>query len=147
MEGYLGCGLGECTHQHEVFVTVFHGDVIGVHGLVHLGVDPTALFVLAWGVPLEAIEDGGNIPLRLPVINGCAGHGLECHKAQTESCDGRRSDQQREGLRVEDTGLNELVNVIAESLDLLRRETSPLTPPHASDYREHVASGTICRDQ
>ena len=48
------------------------------------------------------------------------------HEEQAEGCDGLRGDQQREGLLFEDAGQNELVNAIAESMGLLRRETAPL---------------------
>ena len=62
----------------------------------------------------------------LPISHGCASHDLRGHETQADSHDGLRGGQQREGLRVEDAGPNDLVNVIAEGMDLLRRESSPL---------------------
>ena len=55
MEGYLGGCLGDGSHQHGVLVALTQGGVVNVHGLVRLGVDPPALVVPAWDVPVAAL--------------------------------------------------------------------------------------------
>ena len=82
--------------------------------------------------------------------NRCAGYNLRGHESQTDSRNGLRGGQQREYLLVEDAVPNELVNVVSEGMDLLRRETGPLESDRlraedgASYHRERVASGACC---
>ena len=52
LESYLGCCLGEST---QVFVSLAQGSVVDVHVLVRLGVNPLALVVPVWDVPLAAL--------------------------------------------------------------------------------------------
>ena len=68
----------------------------------------------------EGLNDEGDFSSRLPVCNRHALHDFGSHKAQADRHDGLRVRQQREGLRIVHAGMNAELEVITESMDLLR---------------------------
>ena len=63
-------------------------------------------------------------------------HDFGGHESQADRHDGLRVRQQREGLRIVHAGTNEELDMIAESMDLLRGQTSAL-----KTYGLHVEEG------
>jgi len=72
----------------------------------------------------ESLKDERDLPTHLPVGDRHAFHDFGGRESQTDRHDGLRVRQQRESLRIVHTGVNEELDMIAESMDLLWGQTS-----------------------